>query len=203
MVIGVLALAMLANPVMARCWNRKKVTKLDFVVHIENPVTIEDNVRWWYDTGESGTGTPIPRPDGAMKQIAVGYQWELQGDENYLQIDGTKIPLSPEDYSCKYDIYWNYDVDFPTLQEGTYFVRETITFKSAEFKGFIKIFSVEKATIAYDPESPLGFTFEASGICFGCGRINGKVATLQGERHLVQILPTIVEDSGIIRLLRW
>jgi hypothetical protein len=200
-----ITIALLVTPVMARgC--RRRPTKVDFLFHVENTIRLEDNVRWWYDTGESGTGTPIPRPEGAMRAIIKGNVWQLADEvSSYIIIGDEQTPLAPEDYSGTYDIYWSYDVEFPVLQEGTYFVREKITFNTAKYSGYLKIYSIEQAKIIAitDPEAPGPIELEASGVCFGYGKLNGKTVTLSGERHFLGIETMGVENSGVIKFFGW
>jgi hypothetical protein len=202
--LAVIMLTPALSTVQACGWRRNK-PNVEFVFHIENVVRVDDNVRWWFDTGDSGTGTPpqVP-PEGALKSVQRGFQFVLLGEGTYLQIDETVIPIAPEEYSCDYDVYVDYDVALPVVCELKYFTRETITFNTAEFKGFLKIFAVEDGTIIVNPDSPLGFDMEVSGVCFGYGRINGKTVTIRGERNLLEIVPsTVVENSGMMKFFRW
>ena len=205
--LAVIMLAPALSTVQACGWNYKTKPKprVDFVFHIENVVRVDDNVRWWFDTGDSGTGTPpqLP-PEGALKSVQKGFQFVLLGEGTYLQIDETQIPLAPEDYKCEYDVYVNYDVDLPVICELKYLTREKITFNTAEFKGFLKIYAVEDGAIIANPDSPIGFDMDVSGVCFGYGVINGKAVTLTGERHLLGIVPsTVIENAGMIKFFRW
>jgi hypothetical protein len=186
-------------------WRRKKPKVMDFVLHIENVDTVMDNVVWYTDTGESGTGTPPEPPtEGTMKRVARGYQFVLLGEGTYLQLDDTQIPIAPEDYKCNYAVITTYDVEYPVLFELEYFVRERITFNSAGFKGWLSIYSYETGYGIYNPDSPVGVDLEVSGTCCGYGMINGRFVTLKGERHLTLPPPTMfVEDFGTIRFFNW
>ena len=207
--LAVIMLAPALSTVQACGWRYRPKPKpsIDFVFHIENVVRVDDNVRWWYDNGESGTGTPpaLP-PEGATKQVAKGYQFVLQGEGTYLQLGETQIIIPPEDYKCTYDVIANYDVEFPVVTELEYFVRERITFNSAGFRGWLSIYSHETGPVIADsdPENPLGVIFDVSGTCSGYGMINGRFVTLKGERHLLTLVPgTIIENSGEIRFRTW
>ena len=204
--MSVVMLASALSTVEACGWRRNKPRlEVDFVFHIANVVRVDDNVRWWTDTGESGTGTPPTTPlDGATKQVAKGHQFVLLGEGTYLQLGDTQVPISPEDYKCTYDVISNYDVEYPVLTELTYFVREKITFNSVEFRGFLKINSYENGPVIADtnPDNPLGVIFDVSGTCCGYGVINGRFVTLKGERQLLTLVPTtVIENSGTIRFL--
>lgn len=202
--MSVVMLASALSTVEACGYKRKKPNAIDFVFHIANVMRVDDNVRWWTDTGESGTGTPPTTPlDGATKQVAKGHQFVLLGEGTYLQLGDTQIPISPEDYKCTYDVISNYDVMYPVVTELTYIVREKITFNSAEFRGFLSINSHENGPVIADPESPIGVKFEVSGTCTGYGIINGRFVTLKGERHLLTIAPTVIENSGTMRFFNW
>jgi len=204
--VVLLAAAMLTPTMsMVQACGRKSKTQVDFVFHIENVVRVDDNVHWWFDSGESGTGTPpMAPPEGALKSVQKGFQFVLLGEGTYLQIGETQIPLAPEDYKCEYDVYANYDVVFPVVCELKYFTREKITFDTAEFKGFLKIYAIEDGSIIINPDSPIGFDLEVSGVCFGYGWMNGKAVTLHGERHLLAIIPgTVIENSGTINFFKW
>jgi hypothetical protein len=204
--MSVVMLASILSTVEACGWRRNKSgLKVDFVFHIENVVRVDDNVRWWTDTGESGTGTPPSTPpEGATKLVAKGHQFVLLGEGTYLQLGDEQIPISPEDYKCTYDVISNYDVEYPVVTELTYFVREKITFNSDGFRGFLIINSHENGPVIVDPESPIGVKFDVSGTCIGYGMINGRFATLKGERHLLTIVPSaVIENSGTIRFFNW
>jgi hypothetical protein len=45
------------STVQACGWKNKPKPSVDFVFHIENVMRVDDNVRWWFDNGESGPGT--------------------------------------------------------------------------------------------------------------------------------------------------
>jgi hypothetical protein len=199
--MSVVMLASALSTVEACGWRRNKPRpEVDFVFHIANVVRVDDNVRWWTDTGESGRGTPpaIP-PEGATKLVAKGHQFVLLGEGTYLQLGDTQVPISPEDYKCTYDVISNYDVEYPVLTELTYFVREKITFNSAGFRGFLIINSHENGPVI---DNPPGVIFDVSGTCTGYGMINGRFVTLKGERHLLTIVPSaVIENSGTIRFL--
>lgn len=195
-------LAPALSTVQACGWKKKPKPSVDFVFHIANVMRVDDNVRWWTDTGESGTGTPpATPPEGATILVARGHQFVLLGVGTYLQIGDTQIPISPEDYKCSYDVISNYDVEYPVLTELTYFVREKITFNSAGFRGFLIINSHENGPVIANPP---GVIFDVSGTCTGYGMINGRFVTLKGERHLLTIVPSIViENSGTIKFFKW
>jgi len=193
------------STVQACGWQNKPKPSVDFVFHIDNVVRVDDNVRWWFDNRDSGTGTPpmIP-PEGATKLMSRGYQFVLLGEGTYLQIGETQIPLAPEQYSCKYDVYTDYNVEFPVVCELKYFTMEKITFNTAEFKGCLTIYAIENGAIIVNLDSPIGFDMDVSGVCFGYGWINGKAVTLTGERHLLGIVPTtVIENSGMIKFFKW
>jgi hypothetical protein len=191
------------STVQACGWKKKPKPSVDFVFHIANVVRVDDNVRWWTDTGESGTGTPPSTPpEGATKLVAKGHQFVLLGEGTYLQLGDTQIPISPEDYKCTYDVISNYDVEYPVVTELTYFVREKITFNSAGFRGFLIIHSHENDPVIIDPESPIGVKFDVSGTCTGYGMINGRFVTLKGERHLLTVAPAVIENSGTITFFK-
>ncbi len=202
----VLLAAIMLTPTisMVQACGRRNKTQVDFVFHIENVMRVDDNVHWWFDTGESGTGTPpMAPPEGALKSVQKGFQFVLLGEGTYLQIGETKIPLAPEEYSCVYDVCADYDVDFPVVSELKYFTREKITFNTVEFKGFLVLYAVENGAIIINPDSPIGFDLEVSGVCFGYGWINGKAVTLNGDRHLLGIIPgTVIENSGTINFFK-
>jgi len=202
--MSVVMLASVLSTVEACGCRRKKPKVMDFVLHIENVVRVDDNVVWYTDTGESGTGTPpdLP-PEGTMELVVKGFQFVLQGAGTYLQLDDAQIPLAPEDYKCNYDVIQSYDVEFPVLFELEYFVRERITFNSAGFKGWLSIFSYETGPGIYNPDSPFGVDLEVSGTCCGYGMINGRFVTLKGERNLTLDPTMFIENSGTIRFFNW
>ena len=120
-------------PVVGACGHNfcRQRTKVDFVLHIENVVRVDDNVHWWYNNGDYGIGTPPePAPEGATKRVDRGYQFVLQGEGTYIQIGETQIPLAPEQYTCVYDVYVNYEADLPVICELKYFTRERISFNT-------------------------------------------------------------------------
>ncbi len=203
--MSVVMLASALSTVEACGFRRKKPKVMDFVFHIENVIRVDDNVVWYTDTGESGTGTPPdPVPEGTMELVGKGYQFVLQGEGTYLQLDDTQIPISPEDFKCTYDVTQSYDVEFPVAVELEYFVRERITFNSAGFRGWLSMYSHETGAVVVNPDSPIGIDFIVSGTCCGYGMINGRFVTLKGDRHLVTIVPsTVVENSGAIRFFNW
>jgi len=200
--LSVVMLASALSTVEASGFMRKNPKAMNFVLHIENVVPVMDNVVWYTDTGESGTGTPPdPPPEGTMKRVAKGYQFVLLGAGTYLHLDDTQIPIAPEDYKCNYDVISTYDVEFPVLFELEYFVRERITFNSAGFKGWLSIYSHETGPGIYNPDSPFGVDLDVSGTCCGYGMINGRFVILKGERYLTIIPTMFVEDFGAIRFL--
>jgi hypothetical protein len=184
---------------------KPKLNTIDFVFYLENVVRVDDNVRWWFNTGESGTGTPpLQPPDGATKEVDKGYQFMIQGEGTYLQLGETQIPIAPENYKCTYDVVAKFDVEFPVIAKLTYFVQEKITFNAPGFHGFLNINSIEKGDVIANPQSPIGRDLDISGTCSGYGMINGRFVTLNGDRHLLAVFPgTVIENSGTIKFLTW
>jgi hypothetical protein len=88
-------LAPALSTVQACSWNYKPKPKpsVEFVFHIANVMRVDDNVRWWTNTGESGTGTPpTTPPEGATKLVAKGHQFVLLGEEPIFSLVIRRFP---------------------------------------------------------------------------------------------------------------
>jgi hypothetical protein len=190
--LTLLTVVMLATPlvgsVQAHRWCKPPKTE-DFVWHVENAIATDI-----IDPIVFPRGAEIGSPDARY----VLYYREFNLDpayENYVEIGTTQTPIAPEDYECKYTVFWTYDDPVLGTGTGKYTVFEKITLPN----GYITMISKETAT--FD-----GAVFSAEGTFIGYGKIGGQRVLLKGERHgSIELIPdppyviSTIENIGTIR----
>lgn len=190
--LTLLTVVMLTTPlvgsVQAFRWRKPQKTE-DFVWHNENAIATDIKEPIVFPPGAE-----IGSPDA--RYVFYYREFNLNPDFiNYVEIGTAQTPIAPEDYKCRYTVFWTYDDPVLGTGTGEYLVFEKIALPD----GHITMISKETAT--FD-----GVTFSAEGTFFGYGKIGGQRVLLNGERHAsFELIPdppyfiSIIENTGTIR----